>query len=364
MKNIVIGFGQAGSNVVRALNADTALNSDVNYYAIDSILNSIKLSDVSDIKYIPIISDEKSGSGRDRTRGAEMYTFHESQGHMDELYEDCKNSKMPIIAITSAAGGTGSGSIVPFCKKMMALDLQVIPFIICPNKDDPTAYHLNTNDLFIELADAGILTYDIFENRKGDADYTVVNNDIISAIKIILGKKYHPTDLDSIDDSDLDVILGTPGRFIAVSASASDAENLKKNITRKVLSGFQPAWEPSDVRSNTIMTAYSLTSPFADTDFKSVFSDIDTRIPSNGVFDQYRNIAIYDNDGVMEATIIVAGLPRNKIKMVDTEYNEASRMDNDLKRSIRPKFINKKRAVVSDSTDASGNAIKKFSWKK
>ena len=282
MKNIVIGFGQAGSNVVRALNADTALNSDVNYYAIDSILNSIKLSDVSDIKYIPIISDEKSGSGRDRTRGAEMYTFHESQGHMDELY----------------------------------------------------------------------------------ADYTVVNNDIISAIKIILGKKYHPTDLDSIDDSDLDVILGTPGRFIAVSASASDAENLKKNITRKVLSGFQPAWEPSDVRSNTIMTAYSLTSPFADTDFKSVFSDIDTRIPSNGVFDQYRNIAIYDNDGVMEATIIVAGLPRNKIKMVDTEYNEASRMDNDLKRSIRPKFINKKRAVVSDSTDASGNAIKKFSWKK
>jgi len=39
-------------------------------------------------------------------------------------------------------------------------------------------------------------------------------------------------------------------------------------------------------------------------------------------------------------------------------------MDNDLKRSIRPKFINKKRAVVSDSTDASGNAIKKFSWKK
>ena len=176
MKNIVIGFGQAGSNVVRALNADTALNSDVNYYAIDSILNSIKLSDVSDIKYIPIISDEKSGSGRDRTRGAEMYTFHESQGHMDELYEDCKNSKMPIIAITSAAGGTGSGSIVPFCKKMMALDLQVIPFILCPNKDDPTAYHLNTNDLFIELADAGILTYDIFENRKGDGQHNAENH--------------------------------------------------------------------------------------------------------------------------------------------------------------------------------------------
>ena len=339
MKNIVIGFGQAGSNVVRALNADMGLNDDVNFYAIDSILNSIKLDDVSDIKYIPIISDEKSGSGRDRTRGAEMYSFHESQGHMNELYDDCKNSKMPIIAITSAAGGTGSGSIVPFCRKMAEFDLQVIPFIICPNKDDPTAYHLNTNDLFIELAEAGIASYDVFENRKGDADYTVVNNDVIDAIKIILGKKYHPTELDSID-------------------------TLKKTITRKVLSGFQPAWNSSDIKDNTLMTAYSLSSPFADTDFRTVFSDINTRIPVDSVFDQYRNISKDDNDGVMEATIIVAGLPRNKVKEIDTEYNEASRMDNNLKKSIRPKFINKKRAVVAETTDSAGNTIKKFTWKK
>lgn len=364
MKNIVVGFGQAGSNVVRALNADMGLNDDVNFYAIDSILNSIKLDDVSDIKYIPIISDEKSGSGRDRTRGAEMYSFHESQGHMNELYDDCKNSKMPIIAITSAAGGTGSGSIVPFCRKMAEFDLQVIPFIICPNKDDPTAYHLNTNDLFIELAEAGIASYDVFENRKGDADYTVVNNDVIDAIKIILGKKYHPTDLDSIDDSDLDVILGTPGRFIAVSAEASDVDTLKKTITRKVLSGFQPAWNSSDIKDNTLMTAYSLSSPFADTDFRTVFSDINTRIPVDSVFDQYRNISKDDNDGVMEATIIVAGLPRNRVKEIDTEYNEASRMDNNLKKSIRPKFINKKRAVVAETTDSAGNTIKKFTWKK
>lgn len=364
MKNIVIGFGQAGSNVVRALNADMGLNENVQYFAIDSIMNSIKLADISDITYIPIISDEKSGSGRNRTRGAEMYSFHEDQGHMDDLYTACQNSKMPIIAITSAAGGTGSGSIVPFCKKMAELELQVIPFIICPNKDDPTAYHLNTTDLFIELAEAGIVTYDAFENRKGDADYNVVNADVISAIKIILGKKYHPTDLDSIDDSDLDVILGTPGRFIAVSAEATDVDALKKTITRKVLSGFQPAWDASDIKGNTLMTAYSLTSPFADTDFRTVFSDIDTRIPVEGVYDQYRNISKMDNGGVMEATIIVAGLPRNKVKEIDTEYNEASKMDNNLKKSTRPKFINKKKAVVSDATDSSGNAIKKFTWKK
>ena len=66
----------------------------------------------------------------------------------------------------------------------------------------------------------------------------------------------------------------------------------------------------------------------------------------------------------MEATIIVAGLPRSRVKEIDTEYNEASSIGNNLKKSKRPKFINKKKAVVSDTTDSAGNTIKKFTWKK
>jgi hypothetical protein len=361
MNNICIGLGQAGSNVVRMI-SNTASLMDVELYAIDSILNSIKLESVGSIKYIPIISDEKSGSGRDRSRGAEMYRYHESLGHMNELYKAAENAKSPVIVITSSAGGTGSGSVVPFCTHLNEMGIQVIPFIICPNKDDPAAYHLNTNDLMLELQDAGIETYSIFENRRGDADYTVVNNEVVSAIEIILGKKYKPTDLDSIDDSDLDVILGTPGRFVAVAATGNDVDVLKKNITRKVLSGFQPAWKQEDITGNTIMTAYSLSSPFADTDFRTVFEDINKRITN--AYDEYRNIAIDDNGGEMEATIIVAGLPRNNIKEFDNDYNQATGIANNLKKSIRPKFINKKKAVVSDDTDTAGNAIKKFNWKK
>ena len=60
MNNICIGLGQAGSNVVRMI-SNTASLMDVELFAIDSILNSIKLESVGSIKYIPIISDEKSG---------------------------------------------------------------------------------------------------------------------------------------------------------------------------------------------------------------------------------------------------------------------------------------------------------------
>ena len=55
---------------------------------------------------------------------------------------------------------------------------------------------------------------------------------------------------------------------------------------------------------------------------------------------------------------------KNNIKEFDNDYNQATGIANNLKKSIRPKFINKKKAVVSDDTDTAGNAIKKFNWKK
>lgn len=371
MNNVVIGLGGCGTNVVKQLSKSQVFNNDINLYIIDSITANIDMDTINNIQYLCILADDTPGSGRNRDRGRAMYEFHESQGAFNEMYKEAENAKSPVLVITSAAGGTGSGSAVPVCKALMDRGVQVIPIIICPNKNDPAAFHLNANDLLIELGELGVATYSIFENRRGDADYTPVNQEVVNLIEIIFGKKYGKTDLDSIDDSDLDVILNTPGRLIAVQAETNSIPALQKEITRKVFSGFQPVWKPEDVGANTLMTAFALKSMFADEDFKTVFDGIRERIdPSSSedstVYDEYRNIVKDDNNGMATASLIIAGLPRSEIKEVRGDYKEATGLGDGIKKSKRPSFMNKKRAsIVSDkgSSDSGNDVINKFKWK-
>lgn len=365
MSNLIIGLGNTGTNIIKAATQSVVLD-DVKLYAIDSVATSMDLASIDRINIIPIISDEKSGSGRNRDRGKAMYEFHESHGAFEGMYEDAKNAKTPVLVVTSAAGGTGSGSAVPVCKALMEKKIQVIPIIICPNKNDPAAFHLNTNDLLIELGDLGIETYAIFENRRGDADYTPVNQEVVNLIEVILGKKYDNTDRDSIDDSDLDVILNTPGRIIAVQAEASSIPALQKELTRKVFSGFQPVWKPEDVKANTLITAFALKSMFAEEDFGTAFSGIRERLDPDNVFDEYRNIVKDDNDGMASASLIIAGLPRSEIKEIDGDYKEATGLGEGMKRSHRPSFMNRKKASVTkgDQTPGGSNVVDQFKWTK
>lgn len=361
MSNMIIGLGGCGTNIIKKVLESSDL-TDVKLYAIDSITN-VKLNDINRITHIPIVSDDKTGSGRNRERGSSMYNYHEQLGEFDQMYEDAVNAKSPVLVVTSAAGGTGSGSVVCLCKALLERDVQVIPIIICPNKNDPAAFHLNTNDLMMELGKIGIETYSIFENRKGDADYDPINAEVVNLIEIIFGKKYDETDLDSIDDSDLDVILNTPGRFIATSAEASSIPVLQKEITSKIFSGFQPPWESDDITDATIMTAYSLTSMYASQDFREVFKHINERLSC--VYDEYRNIVADDNNGIATASIIIAGLPRPNVKTINEEYNEVSGIDVGIKKSVRPGFLNRKKPQIINTVDKDNPdlIVNKYNWK-
>ena len=365
MNNMLIGLGNTGTNVVK-LAATSKLLENVKMYAIDSVSSSIELDSIDKIKYKPIISDERQGSGRIRERGRAMYEFHEEQGDFNDMYEDAKNALSPIIVITSAAGGTGSGSVVPVCKALIDRDIHVIPIIVCPNKDDPAAFHMNTSDLFVELGEIGITTYSIFENRYGDANYGPINQEIVELIEIILGRHYEKTQSDSIDDSDLDVILNKDGRLIAVKAEANSPQALAKELVRKAFSGSQPAWDSASMNTPTIITAFALKSMFAKEDFKTVFSEINSRFNPNSIFDEYRHIVNNDNNGMCSASMIISGLPSSEIKVIDNVYNEAVGIGAGIKRSTRPGFINKKKATITndESSDGSNAIRKRFNWNK
>lgn len=349
MNNLIIGLGNTGVQIIKAVMKSSMLDN-VKLYAIDSVTTSVDREFVDRVEVIPIQSDEKQGSGRNRERGAEMYRIHEDSDDFAQMYQDAIDAKSPVLVITSSAGGTGSGSTAPLCEALVARGVQVIPIIITPDLSEPDAYHLNTNDLFSELAEIvdadgepGVPSYTIFQNPKDSVNYDPVNQDVVNLIEIILGVRNDYTTRDSIDDSDLDTILKTPGRFIATSAIATNPDALRKLITSKVFSSYQPAWSEDDIKSLTLMTGYSLKSMFAETDFDSVFEDIRKRIVRR--YDEYRNVVNSDNQGQCEATVIIAGLPRPDIKNIDVEYNMANDLGAGIKKSTRPSFLNKKKPI-------------------
>ena len=362
--NMVIGLGNAGTHIAKLASTSPLLN-EVKFYAIDSVLEAADMDSVGAVQIIPIISDEKSGSGRNRERGGAMFEFHRAKGAFDELLKDATNCVSPIVVVTSSAGGTGSGSAPALCKMLMEAGLGVVPIIVCPDMNDPDAYHLNTTDLMIDLQDVGIKTYATVRNKSAGADYTPINKEVVGMIEIIFGKRYDKAPVkddnaQDIDDSDLDVILRTPGRFIAVSAEAMDIPSLQKEITRKVFSGYQPAWTPQDSAAATFMVAYGLTSMFATKDFDIVFSEVQSRV--NGRYDEFRNIVDIDNNGLCKATVIVAGLPNAQMKNVAGDFKLASGIADGMQRTARPAFMTARKPTISKATpkDEGGSTLDKF----
>lgn len=339
---IVVGLGNCGSQIVKAAALSEKLAADSKFYAIDSVTSSFDMKSLSNVTPLPIISDENTGSGRSRERGSEMMQMHLSTPEFTTLIRDCGESKSPVIIISSTAGGTGSGAIVPLCKKIIDEnpDITLIPILVVPAMDDPIAYHMNTADLMAEMGEIGIKTYCVFRNKSKTSNYTEINQEVVTAIEILHGKWYGATDVDSVDDTDMIRVCSVPGRLIIVKTEATNTQYLKRLITEKVLNGNQPWSDPSN---NFSMLAISLKSGFANGDIDDVFDDIKSRCL--GCLDTFKN-PIQTDDSTMVATCIISGLPNVKLREIDlNDYQVASGISDGVKKSTRPDFMKKNTSV-------------------
>jgi hypothetical protein len=176
----------------------------------------------------------------------------------------------------------------------------------------------------------------VFRNPP-NSDYANINKAVVRSIETLLGYHYDATDKDSIDDSDLKRLLGVSGRLVSVYCEAPDIAALKKEVTRSVLSGFQPGWSAEDAKDITFVTAFSLTSMFASTDFDEVFSDIREHIGDE--FERFLNIKETADTEKCYATVVIAGLPTIKTKDVSGAFNSAGSMADGVKKCNRPAFM-------------------------
>ena len=131
MEKIVIGLGNTGTVIVRELAKKNI--SNVKLFAIDSQVKHVSIDNVSKVKYIPIVADDNVGSGRDRDRGRAMFEYNLEEHNMDELFDMCQKTDT-IFVVSSAAGGTGSGSCPKLCEALfdrLNEDVKIIPIIVC-----------------------------------------------------------------------------------------------------------------------------------------------------------------------------------------------------------------------------------------
>lgn len=336
MNKVIIGLGNTGSVIVNLISNNDIKN--VKLATIDSQLRNITIDNINKIKYFPIMADNNSGSGRYRERGKELFLINNQAGKLDELYDMCKDTDT-IFVVTSAAGGTGSGICPSVCSELASrLDpdgdfgLNIIPVIVCPNEKNPDAYHFNANDLMYELNEVGITSYMVFVNPDNE-DYSAINNEIVQAIDVILGNTYDTTDKDSIDASDLKAILGMTGRINVYRASGSSVDDARKQINLQMVKSYQESWDNDEVGSG--MIAYGIKSITADTAIGEVFADVNASLGTKFI-DSYKNIVNDANDGRVDVSLIVAGLPPVKIKSIDTEYSETASIGANLQKSNRP----------------------------
>jgi hypothetical protein len=370
MNNRIIGVGNAGTQIAK-LAATSKLLRGSKIYAIDSTTVSIDINSVSGVKFIPIISDDKTGSGRDRERGSDMFKYHMECGSFNDLMDDAMNAKTPVIIVTSAAGGTGSGSTPQLFKMLTDADVFAIPIIILPALDDPMAYHMNTTDLFYELGQIDPdLKYCTFRNPSHSMHYDAINRSVVNAIEVVFGLHYDHTSSDTIDESDIDRVFRVPGRFVAASVEAANVDELHKKITHSVLAEYQPAWDISEIADKMIVMAFSLTSMSAtDSDYQLVFKDIKDRIPMS--LDEYRN-AKDDISGTCKATAIIGGLPRPELKSIESDFKTVNSLGVGLTQSKRPDFMKSRKltptsrvtAGTKQGSNNGGSKVSDVKWKK
>lgn len=232
-KIVVIGVGNCGSQV--AFLAETKypeLFDTVYINSSDADLSMVK-SD-NNLKFKIGQPSEVEGSGKNRERMKEFLMADINKILVNEDLQNTVVSKKYCFIVTSAAGGTGSGSgpVLMEIMRQMFPDTNFILVGVLPQIGASLMEQGNALEFLTELYDVlgDKTTYMMYDNEStADLPPTkaleVVNDNIVEDLKAISGIDNYPTPYESIDEADMESICTTPGRLLVV--------RLTKGLTEK-----------------------------------------------------------------------------------------------------------------------------------
>lgn len=230
----IIGVGNCGGQV--------ALLAEKKYPEIfDSVYVNTSEADLSMItsenglKFKIGKNEEVEGTGKNRDKMKEYLRTDIEKILGDKDLQERIVEKKYCFIISSAAGGTGSGSspiLLEFMRQMFP-DTYFILVTVLPQIQATEMEQGNALEYLSELYDVlgEDTTYMVYDNETvADLPPTraleIVNENIVEDIRVISGIDNFPTPYNSIDDADMETIVKKPGRLLVT--------RLTSNLTEKV----------------------------------------------------------------------------------------------------------------------------------
>lgn len=226
---IAIGMGDGGCNIISGISKAIPKAFTIAY---NTVIESLDKT-IASIKIYP---EGKNGSGKDRQFSQD--TFREASykallNNVQTAIASRKNVEFVLI-VSTTAGGTGSGSS-PMAANLIAqnVDIPVIIMGIYPAMDeDATAQYnamswqtelinINYHNRMEGLAEIPYIILDNSDNMKASSTsvlstHDTVNNQAVEIVKILSGDLFGDTNIQSIDNRDLRMLLDNFGGRLAI----------------------------------------------------------------------------------------------------------------------------------------------------
>ena len=212
MKAKVIGIGAAGNKVACTLIEEKVV--DVK----DVLLINSTLSDVPD-KYRNIaiqFSNSIGGCGKERLSAKKLCAQSINDNTLGRLDSIMDPDDATCIIISSAEGGTGSGSaplVAKYMKEVVGVNVHMVVFT---GFEEDVRGLQNTIEYFQELSEE--YTVEAISNSRYDSKNKLAgeqkaNLDYAEKLRVLLGRKIVDSE-QNIDETDLFKVTNTPGYMI------------------------------------------------------------------------------------------------------------------------------------------------------
>lgn len=247
-KIALLGVGNAGSQVAFLGESKYPELFDC-VYINSSEADLSMVSNDNPLKFKIGDKDEIEGSGKNRAKMKQYLKSDIMKILRDENLQNCLATKKYVFIITSAAGGTGSGS-APILMDLLAqlfpdshfILVGILPQLSASKMEQGNALEF-LDEMYTTLGDG--ITYMIYDNEsKADLPPTraleEVNKEIVEDIRILSGIDNFPSPYETIDDADLESIITTPGRLLisrvknSLTEKSMEDNNLSEIIIKNI----------------------------------------------------------------------------------------------------------------------------------
>lgn len=213
---LVIGCGDGGCNIASIIHQTLEDSRVIAYNTSMRAMENIS----ADIK---ILTSEEDGTGKSREYSQDVFRAGSYKHMLDSVKKlaEQMNGLEYIVVTTTCDGGTGGG-VSPMLAKFIAdnMNIPVIIVGVYPSMQEDLTAQYNTMRWQQDVEKTGI-PYMVFDNdmvkmpSRNDV-HSTVNSAVATAMYILTGEPFGDTNISSIDNRDMYMLLSHMGGRIAI----------------------------------------------------------------------------------------------------------------------------------------------------